>query len=175
MSDLPGVDLARLDAYLASAAPGLVTGPLSAELVTGGRSNLTYYLTDGEHRWVLRRPPLGHVLSTAHDMGPDVQAAAFLGYKINAALFLEKVKQGICGRVKINGTGFVGPELGQRIADDNGQGGVVVRPDIPDGDSVDRHDAKVRKTAGCKLQAASHKPFAAPKGLRLVASRLQLS
>jgi aminoglycoside phosphotransferase (APT) family kinase protein len=78
MSDLPGVDLARLDAYLASAAPGLVTGPLSAELVTGGRSNLTYYLTDGEHRWVLRRPPLGHVLSTAHDMGREFRVLSAL-------------------------------------------------------------------------------------------------
>jgi aminoglycoside phosphotransferase (APT) family kinase protein len=68
MTDLPGLDLARLDAYLASAMPGLVTGPLAAEIVVGGRSNLTYYLTDGTNRWVLRRPPLGHVLRTAHDM-----------------------------------------------------------------------------------------------------------
>jgi aminoglycoside phosphotransferase (APT) family kinase protein len=78
MSDLPGVDLARLDAYLASAAPGLVTGPLAAELVTGGRSNLTYYLTDGEHRWVLRRPPLGHVLRTAHDMSREFRVLSAL-------------------------------------------------------------------------------------------------
>jgi predicted transcriptional regulator len=37
-------------------------------LLAGGRSNLTYALTDGESRWVLRRSPLGHVLATAHDM-----------------------------------------------------------------------------------------------------------
>jgi aminoglycoside phosphotransferase (APT) family kinase protein len=43
-------------------------GPLEASLVAGGRSNLTYALTDGRTRWVLRRPPLGHVLATAHDM-----------------------------------------------------------------------------------------------------------
>ncbi|HYS37577.1 MAG TPA: phosphotransferase family protein, partial [Pseudonocardiaceae bacterium] len=78
MSDLPGVDLARLDAYLASAAPGLVTGPLRAEMVIGGRSNLTYYLGDGQHRWVLRRPPLGHVLSTAHDMGREFRVLSAL-------------------------------------------------------------------------------------------------
>lgn len=71
MTDLPGLDLDRLTAYLASAMPGLVTGSLSAELVLGGRSNLTYYLTDGTTRWVLRRPPLGHVLRTAHDMGRE--------------------------------------------------------------------------------------------------------
>jgi aminoglycoside phosphotransferase (APT) family kinase protein len=71
MTELPGLDLDRLAAYLARALPGLVTGPLSAELVLGGRSNLTYYLTDGASRWVLRRPPLGHVLRTAHDMGRE--------------------------------------------------------------------------------------------------------
>lgn len=43
-------------------------GPVRATLLVGGRSNLTYALTDGAHRWVLRRPPLGHVLATAHDM-----------------------------------------------------------------------------------------------------------
>ena len=46
-------------------------GPLSASLLSGGRSNLTYTLTDGARRWVLRRPPLGHVLATAHDMGRE--------------------------------------------------------------------------------------------------------
>ena len=43
-------------------------GPLRASLLAGGRSNLTYTITDGARRWVLRRPPLGHVLATAHDM-----------------------------------------------------------------------------------------------------------
>jgi aminoglycoside phosphotransferase (APT) family kinase protein len=46
----------------------MVNGPLQVELLSGGRSNLTYALTDGCDRWVLRRPPLGHVLATAHDM-----------------------------------------------------------------------------------------------------------
>jgi aminoglycoside phosphotransferase (APT) family kinase protein len=46
-------------------------GPLRASLLSGGRSNLTYALTDGTTRWVLRRPPLGHVLATAHDMARE--------------------------------------------------------------------------------------------------------
>ncbi|MFD7657144.1 phosphotransferase family protein [Actinosynnema sp. NPDC059797] len=61
---LPGLDLDRL-------ADHLGTGPLTGELIPGGRSNLTYRVTDGEHRWVLRRPPLGHVLATAHDMARE--------------------------------------------------------------------------------------------------------
>ncbi|MDU0294306.1 phosphotransferase family protein [Saccharothrix longispora] len=59
--ELPGLDLRRLAAHLG-------TGPLTGELIPGGRSNLTYRVSDGAHRWVLRRPPLGHVLATAHDM-----------------------------------------------------------------------------------------------------------
>ena len=61
----PGVDLRRLRAFLGSA------GPLRAELIAGGRSNLTYVVTDGANEWVLRRPPLGHVLATAHDMARE--------------------------------------------------------------------------------------------------------
>ena len=64
----PGLDLTRLRAHLDRERPGLVGGPLSAELIEGGRSNLTYRVTDGTSRWVVRRPPLGHVLATAHDM-----------------------------------------------------------------------------------------------------------
>ena len=42
------------------------------ELIAGGRSNLTYRVTDAAgHAWVLRRPPLGQVLATAHDMGRE--------------------------------------------------------------------------------------------------------
>jgi len=65
---LPGVDLARLGDYLAHRRPDLARGPLSGQLLPGGRSNLTYLITDGHLEWVLRRPPLGHVLATAHDM-----------------------------------------------------------------------------------------------------------
>jgi len=64
----PGLDLDRLRGLLDSERPGLVTGPLTGRLIEGGRSNLTYSVTDGTAKWVVRRPPLGHVLATAHDM-----------------------------------------------------------------------------------------------------------
>ncbi|KND40011.1 phosphotransferase family protein [Streptomyces acidiscabies] len=64
----PGLDLDRLRVLLDRELPGLVTGPLSGQLIEGGRSNLTYTVSDGGRRWVVRRPPLGHVLATAHDM-----------------------------------------------------------------------------------------------------------
>jgi aminoglycoside phosphotransferase (APT) family kinase protein len=65
------VSVPALEAFLGETVPGLVHGPLRVDLLSGGRSNLTYLLTDGHHRWVLRRPPLGHVLATAHDMGRE--------------------------------------------------------------------------------------------------------
>ncbi|MEV0369667.1 phosphotransferase family protein [Streptomyces sp. NPDC050636] len=64
----PGLDLERLREHLDRERPGLTGGPLRAQLIEGGRSNLTYRVTDGASSWVVRRPPLGHVLATAHDM-----------------------------------------------------------------------------------------------------------
>ncbi|MEU6224182.1 phosphotransferase family protein [Streptomyces sp. NPDC047042] len=66
--DLPGLDLDGLRGLFDGERPGLVQGPLTGRLIEGGRSNLTYAVTDGTTRWVVRRPPLGHVLATAHDM-----------------------------------------------------------------------------------------------------------
>ncbi|MFB7180877.1 phosphotransferase family protein [Streptomyces sp. NPDC056257] len=67
-ADPRGLDLERLRGHLDRVRPGLVAGPLRGRLIEGGRSNLTYEVTDGTARWVVRRPPLGHVLATAHDM-----------------------------------------------------------------------------------------------------------
>ncbi|GAA2265167.1 phosphotransferase family protein [Streptomyces atrovirens] len=64
----PGLDLDRLRGLLERERPGLVNGPLTGRLIEGGRSNLTYAVSDGASKWVVRRPPLGHVLATAHDM-----------------------------------------------------------------------------------------------------------
>ena len=67
-TDLPGLDLDRFRAWFDGACPGEVTGPLVARMIPGGKSNLTYVVGDGRGEWVVRRPPLGHVLATAHDM-----------------------------------------------------------------------------------------------------------
>ena len=64
-----GVDLDRLGPWFASRVPTYAGAPLTATLIAGGRSNLTYIVTDGTTEWVLRRPPLGHVLPTAHEIG----------------------------------------------------------------------------------------------------------
>ncbi|HEU5129071.1 MAG TPA: phosphotransferase family protein [Glycomyces sp.] len=65
----PGLDVDGLGRWLAREHPALAAdGPLRAALIDGGRSNLTYRVDGAAVPLVLRRPPLGHVLSTAHDM-----------------------------------------------------------------------------------------------------------
>jgi aminoglycoside phosphotransferase (APT) family kinase protein len=68
VAELPGVDLVALSRWLDAEHPGLRRGALSGDVIAGGKSNLTYRITDGLSTWALRRPPLAHVLPTAHDM-----------------------------------------------------------------------------------------------------------
>ena len=53
-----GLDLGRLRRYLGEHRPELAADPLRAQLIAGGRSNLTYLLWAGDQELVLRRPPL---------------------------------------------------------------------------------------------------------------------
>lgn len=77
-STVEGLDTSVLADWLNQQCPGLVDGPLEASLITGGKSNLTYTVTDGSTEIVVRRPPLGHVLATAHDMRREHRAMAAL-------------------------------------------------------------------------------------------------
>ncbi|MFE7721596.1 phosphotransferase family protein [Nocardia rhizosphaerihabitans] len=75
-TDLPGLDLDRLSTWLRGQVD--VAGALSSKLIAGGKSNLTYEVGDGTTRWIVRRPPLGHVLATAHDMAREYRVMAAL-------------------------------------------------------------------------------------------------
>ncbi|MCC2313589.1 phosphotransferase family protein [Cellulomonas xiejunii] len=77
---LPGLDVARLDTWLRRTHPELATDePLRATLFAGGRSNLTYRVDGARVPLVLRRPPLGHVQETAHDMAREYRVIRALG------------------------------------------------------------------------------------------------
>jgi aminoglycoside phosphotransferase (APT) family kinase protein len=78
-SSSPGLDLGRAAPFLREAAGGALTGPLRASVISGGRSNLTYVVSGETGRVVVRRPPLGHVLPSAHDMARE--------YRVISALF----------------------------------------------------------------------------------------
>jgi aminoglycoside phosphotransferase (APT) family kinase protein len=74
-----GIDAAGVTAWFAQHVAE-ATAPLSFRLIAGGHSNLTYSVTDSTgRRWVLRRPPLGQVLATAHDMGREHKIISALG------------------------------------------------------------------------------------------------
>jgi aminoglycoside phosphotransferase (APT) family kinase protein len=64
------LDLTALEAYLPGRLPGFAP-PLEALQFPGGHSNLTYLLRAGGQEWVLRRPPFGAAIKTAHDMGRE--------------------------------------------------------------------------------------------------------
>ena len=71
MSDVPGVQVPTVTQWLTTNVPG-ATAPFTFDFIAGGHSNLTYRVTGADGtRYVLRRPPLGHVLASAHDMGRE--------------------------------------------------------------------------------------------------------
>jgi aminoglycoside phosphotransferase (APT) family kinase protein len=73
-----GVAVPEVTGWLLGHVSGLVP-PLGFELISGGRSNLTYAVTDAAGRKiVLRRPPVSHVLSTAHDMAREYRVICAL-------------------------------------------------------------------------------------------------
>ena len=76
--DAPGLDLTRFRQWYDEQRPGEIDGELGAQLIAGGKSNLTYEVSDGTSWWIVRRPPLGHVQATAHDMGREYTAMSAL-------------------------------------------------------------------------------------------------
>lgn len=71
------LDVEKLEAYLHRHIPGL-DGPLVVEQFPGGHSNLTYMLQFGERELVLRRPPFGAPIKSAHDMGREYHILSHL-------------------------------------------------------------------------------------------------
>jgi len=69
--EVDGIDAGPVTAWMNERIAELEP-PLAFTLIAGGHSNLTYRCEDRNgNAWVLRRPPLGHVLESAHDMGRE--------------------------------------------------------------------------------------------------------
>jgi aminoglycoside phosphotransferase (APT) family kinase protein len=74
-----GIHEVEVTEWMAAQIPE-VSPPLTFRLIAGGRSNLTFRVEDAEGRaWALRRPPLHHVLPTAHDMSREYRVMHALG------------------------------------------------------------------------------------------------
>ncbi len=101
-----GIDIENVTRWLretVGAAGGLVEGPLSFHQIAGGRSNLTFHVTDtAGNSWALRRPPTGNVLASAHDMGRE--------HRVMSALAPTAVPVptmiGLCDDETVNGAPF---------------------------------------------------------------------
>jgi aminoglycoside phosphotransferase (APT) family kinase protein len=97
-----GIDIERVTSWLAANIPGAVA-PFSFDLIAGGRSNLTFRVAGADGtQFVLRRPPLGHVLATAHDMAREyriIAAVGTTGVPVPPAL-------GLCTDPEVNGVPF---------------------------------------------------------------------
>jgi aminoglycoside phosphotransferase (APT) family kinase protein len=97
-----GLDEERVSQWLTQNIDGL-TAPFEFVLITGGRSNLTFKVTDAAGRHVvLRRPPLAQVLATAHDMVREHRIIAAVGQTtVPVAPAL-----GVCTDEAVNGAPF---------------------------------------------------------------------
>jgi len=98
-----GLDEASVSAWLFDHVDGLVR-PLSYALVPGGRSNLTFVATDRVgRRVVVRRPPTGHVLATAHDVVREARVlTALAGTQVAVPAVL-----GLCEDPGVTGAPFL--------------------------------------------------------------------
>lgn len=71
---LPGMDIPALRRYLLDTGIA-VSGELRVELISGGRSNLTFKAYDDVTTWVIRRPPTSGLTPSAHDMAREYTVA----------------------------------------------------------------------------------------------------
>ncbi len=100
--DVEGIDVEAVGAWLASTVAG-AEPPFEYELIAGGRSNLTFRVTDATGQaFALRRPPISHVLPTAHDMKREytvISALGTTGVPVPRTL-------GLCTDESVNGAPF---------------------------------------------------------------------
>jgi aminoglycoside phosphotransferase (APT) family kinase protein len=97
-----GIDTGPVSAWLAEHVEGAVA-PFDFSLITGGHSNLTYLVVGADgRRFVLRRPPLGAVLATAHDMGREHRIISGVG---RTAVPVPRAL-GLCEDEAVNGAPF---------------------------------------------------------------------
>ena len=79
LSLVQGIDIEPVSTWMEANIPGAVA-PFTFSLMAGGRSNLTFMVAGNDGtQFVLRRPPLGHVLATAHDMAREFRIIAAVG------------------------------------------------------------------------------------------------
>ncbi len=101
-AEVEGIARGPVSEWIASTVAGALA-PFTFELIAGGRSNLTYKVTDAAgHAMALRRPPMSHVLPTAHDMAREHTVITALG---GTAVPVPRTL-GLCTDPEVNGAPF---------------------------------------------------------------------
>ncbi len=113
------LDLAKLEPFLRRSLPSSAES-LVVEQFPSGHSNLTYLLRLGEREMVLRRPPYGSKVKTAHDMGREYRVLS----KLHSAYPMAPEVLLYCDDESILGSPFY---LMERIR------GIIIRRDPPAG------------------------------------------
>ena len=97
-----GINLESVTDWVAQQIDDL-NPPLKFELIAGGHSNLTYKFQDKSGKsFVLRRPPLGHVLESAHDMAREFRIITAVS---KSAVPVPETR-GLCEDEGVNGSPF---------------------------------------------------------------------
>jgi aminoglycoside phosphotransferase (APT) family kinase protein len=147
----PGIDAPRVERFLARVVPEL-GAPLRFELIGGGRSNLTYRVDGPGGTCVLRRPPLGHVLPTAHDMAREHRVlSALAGSEVPVARPLA-----LCEDAAVNGAPFYVMEY---------RAGVVANERLPEGFATRSDERRRISLALVDVLAKLHRVDYAAAGL----------
>ncbi len=136
------LDESQLAAYLIGKLPGS-KNPLAIRQFGGGAANLSYLLDYGTHEYVLRRPPLGPVAASAHDMAREYKVLSVLhqAYPYAPRAFL------CCDDASIIGAPFFVMER---------RHGVVVRRTMPDAYAATPDAARRMSEALVDALAAFH-------------------
>ncbi|MET0324301.1 MAG: phosphotransferase family protein, partial [Ilumatobacteraceae bacterium] len=100
--DVAGIDTQNVSRWLVEHVAG-AEAPFRFEIIAGGHSNLTYRVLSADGTsFVLRRPPLGHVLASAHDMGREFRIIS--GLQESAVPVAPAL--GSCDDATVNGAPF---------------------------------------------------------------------
>ena len=127
------LDTERLAAYLPNVVADLPSGPVEVRQFPSGYSNLTYLVRVGERALILRRPPAGVQIATAHDMGREYRILSHLvpvyekvprplaycddASVLGAPFYVMERVEGVILRKGVPEEMVPGPELTRRIAD----------------------------------------------------------
>lgn len=142
------VDPDRLSAWAAENLPG--DGPVDVQRHAEGHSNLTFVVRRGDQEWILRRPPQGPLLPTAHDVLREYRVMKLL--KDGGGVRVPTVVAA-CEDTDVIGAPFY---LMDRVE------GIVIRDKLPDWLADDDRDQQTRHDLGIDLADALAELHTAP-------------